>query len=291
MRSALTISALLHLMALLVAILGLPDPRDRLEMVAEPIPVEMVDIADITNTRIAEKPEPKPTPPPQPQPTPPEAAPPPPPVAEAQPEPPPPLPPPPPEQKPAPKPEPVPEKREPLKEMKVAIAPEPPKLELPKPEPLKKKPEKKLDLASVLKNLEKKPDTPQKPDPKPPEQKPQQQAQRPQSIDDARSDHLSMTEEDALRRQFMACWNPPIGAKGLENMTAEIRIFFDPQMRVQDVKFLGGNGSLSDPAYRSFMESAVRAPLKDACRTLKLPAEKYGSKGTIIMNFSPRDML
>jgi hypothetical protein len=100
-----------------------------------------------------------------------------------------------------------------------------------------------------------------------------------------------MTEEDALRRQFAGCWSPPAGSKGFEQMTAEIRVYFDAQMRVQDVKFLGGNGSTADPAYRSFVESALRAPMKESCRILRLPADKYGSKGTIVMNFSPRDML
>jgi len=269
--------------------------------VPEPIPVEVVDIGEITNTRIDEpKPEPPKPPPPKPTPTVPQNdPPPPPPEPQAEPEPPPPVeapvPPPVAEPEPAPvPPEPKPEPPKPeLKKMAELPKPEEPKtkeLEAPKPLPKKdppkeepKKPERSLD--SVLKNvLKQKEEAPQQ------ETKEAQDRPQPSSDAPSRSDRLSVSEEDALRRQISQCWNVDPGAKGVAEMSAEFRVFFDTGLNVTDVRFLSGSGSMSDPRFRSFVESAHRALRMPKCSKLQLPLDKYADAGTIVINFSPRDM-
>jgi len=302
MRPALVLSAVLHIALALIAMFGLPRPDTRLALVPEPVPVDIVTIGDLTNTKIDNKPKERPKPTPKPAQPKPQPAPPPP-QAQEKPEPPPPMTTPePPKMAEAPKPEvkpeikPEPKKVEPKPEPKKVEPPkkEPPKKEPPKKEPPKKEPPKKeppkeqKSFDSVLKNVAKlKEQTTPREETKE-EEKPEETAS---TLDEVRSDRLSISEEDALRRQLAGCWNVPVGAKGVENMNAEIRVFFDSSMRVTDVKFVTGSGSMMDPHYRAFVESAIRAPLKPQCNVLNLPADKYGNKGTIIVNFSPRDML
>ncbi|HEV7370526.1 MAG TPA: hypothetical protein VGO20_15565, partial [Arenibaculum sp.] len=65
MRQGLIFSGVVHVAAVLAAVLGfLPGPT-ALVMPAQPIPVDIVDIGEITNTRIDEA-QPAPTPPPRP---------------------------------------------------------------------------------------------------------------------------------------------------------------------------------------------------------------------------------
>lgn len=322
MRTPLILSAVLHIALALIALLGLPlFNREREVVQLSEVPVEVVEVGPMTIARLEqqkpEPPKPQPPKPTPPKPTPPE----PPPVAKEEPTPPPPVKAPEPPKVAEPKPEP-PKPEPPKPEPK----PEPPKKEEPKPEPPKqvaekppepKKEEKKPDPPKPEpKKEEKKPDPPKKEEPPKrdfssvlnnvlkdkPAEKPQRDAPKPreQSAESTPSptpapaaksgERLSISEEDALRRQIANCWNAPVGGRGVQDMQAEIRVQFDRNMRVTNVQYVSGNGNLSDPHYRAFVESALRAPLIQACSTLNLPADKYGDRGSIVMNFSPRDM-
>ncbi|HYC05442.1 MAG TPA: energy transducer TonB [Azospirillaceae bacterium] len=297
MRTATILSGVLHVTLFLIAVFGLPSPDQRLVMAPEPIPVDIVDISELTNTRIDEpKPEPPKPEPPKPAPTvPQEQPPPPPPEAQAEPEPPPPMKEPeppkvaevPPEPKPV-EPEPKPELKK-LAELPKPKEPETKPLEPPKPlpkkEPPKKEEPKKQELASVLQNVLKMKDPAEK------QEKTEEKAepQRPTSEAPSRSDRLSLSEEDALRRQITQCWNVDPGAKGVQEMSAEFRVFFDDGFQVEKVEYLRGSGSTSDPSFRSFVESARRALLVPKCSKLNLPADRAGER-SIVINFSPRDM-
>ncbi|WP_404325604.1 hypothetical protein [Aerophototrophica crusticola] len=183
---------------------------------------------------------------------------------------------------------------EPKKEEKKPDPPKPePKKEEKKPDPPKKEDPPKRDFSSVLNNVLK----------DKPAEKPEPPAAPSKQINAAKDREtrvptpgtgqdatLSPGEEDALRRQFAACWNVDVGAKGVQEMSAEFRVFFNPQMEVIDSQFIKGSGNLSDPRFRSFAESAKRAIDNPRCKRLDLPAEKYGNQGTIVINFSPRDM-
>lgn len=329
MRTPLILSGLLHLALILLALIGLPHlVREREVIQLQEVPVDIVEIGPATIAKLQQPTPPRPQPPhptpPKPQPpTPPVQAkeeppppdiktpePPPPQVAQKLPEPEPPKPQPkpepkpeppkpPPEPKPEPNPEPKPEpkkeeqKPEPPKKEEPKPKPEPkpePKKEEKKPEPKKEEPKKeepKKSFDSVLKSVAKlKPDSP------PAKETAKQESSPPPQPSNAKTgDHLTISEEDALRRQIAQCWNAPIGAKGVEQMIAEIRVSYDTNMRVTNVQYVGGNGNPnSDPHYRAFVESALRAPLLPGCNTLNIPREKYADKGSILMKFSPKDM-
>ncbi|OYQ32627.1 hypothetical protein CHU95_17795 [Niveispirillum lacus] len=302
MRTTLILSGILHLAVIVLALIGLPHLVKKREVIQlQEVPVDVVEVGPMTIAKLAE-PNPKPLPPP-PKPTPPKPEPPPPPQQARE------APPPPPEVKvPEPPkqvaekpPEPEPPKPEPKPEppKKEEPKPEPPKKEEPKPkppepkkeepkpkkeEPKPKPPEKTLD--SVLKNVAKlKTDSP------PSKEPPKPDAQPPQPLAARTGERLSISEEDALRRQIRNCWNVPVGAKGIENMQAEIRVLFDASLRVTNVQYVSGTGNPNtDPHFRAFVESALRAPLLPGCNTLNIPRDKYGDKGSILMKFSPKDM-
>ncbi len=301
MRTTLILSGILHLALIILALIGLPHLIKKREVIQlQEVPVEVVEVGPMTIAKLAE-PNPKPLPPP-PKPTPPKPEPPPPPQQAKE------APPPPPEVKvpeppkqvaekppePEPKPEPKPEppkeepKPEPPKKEEPKPKPPEPKKEEPKPkkeEPKPKPPEKTLD--SVLKNVAKlKTDTP--PSKEPPKET---SSEPPQPLAAKTGERLSISEEDALRRQIRNCWNVPVGAKGVENMQAEIRVLFDASLRVTNVQYVSGTGNPNtDPHFRAFVESALRAPLLPGCNTLNIPRDKYGDKGSILMKFSPKDM-
>ena len=180
LKNGLTVSAGLHLVLFLFIFFGLPHLIPPLPAHHEPVPFTIVTLADITNTRVDQKPdEPKPpAPPPQPQP---KAQPAPPTPPQAQPQP------------PAPKPP------EPIKPVEAeALKPQP----IQKPQPPKpvEKPQADL-LSSVLKDVAKLKPTPpvtepdQKSDVKTPAQPAASQAP-------SLSTRLTISDEDALRRQI-----------------------------------------------------------------------------------------
>ncbi|MGE3623178.1 MAG: cell envelope integrity protein TolA [Bdellovibrionales bacterium] len=272
LRRSLGISAGLHIGVLLFLYFGLPVFLKPLPKPYVPIPIDIVDIAEITNTRVKEKPEDTPKPP-EPPPVPEQKAAPPPPQQQAEP-----TPPKPPEP-------PQPQKAEQLE----AITPAPKPAAKPKP-PEKAKPQQDM-LASVLKNVEKMKTAPQaKPQDTKPQVKEQTQAQ-PKSLAPALSDRLTMTEEDALRRQVEQCWNPPIGARDAKNLIVEVLIHVNPDRTVQSAEVVDKLRANSDPYFRAASEAAIRALYNPRCNPLLLPEGKYEQWKTINFNFDPRDML
>ena len=196
MRYGLILSAALHVTAILLAVLGvLPGPSPVI-VPPQPIPVDIVDIGEITNTRIDEKmPEPRPVPAPAP------ASAKPPPSAEV----------PPPEPLPEPPPEPPAAPRVPEPPVRVAEAapprepsrprppepppepspepPPPPEPEAPEPEPVKSEmPEPEVGKPVPPRPQARKPEPPKqeakKPEPPKPEspkqEPPKQEAKKPE---------------------------------------------------------------------------------------------------------------
>lgn len=322
MRGSLAISFALHAVVVAFAAYGLPrwwDPR-----IDQPAPVmmELVTVAERTAVKAEEKqPEPKPEPQkeplkqvevdekpvPKPPDPPKEAAPPLPRRVEAPPPPPPPEPkqevvekkpepPPPPEPKPEvaekkPEPKPEPEKKpEPKPEPpKVAQAPTPmskPALEKPK-EPEKEKP--KFDLNQIQALLDKRQTTDSS---ERVEARKRSEDAAPKRQQLAAADtQMTMSEIDAIRAQIARCWSLPAGAKDVQNMRVQVRVYLRPDGSLERPpelvdSFLMG----SDGYFRSFAESARRAV--QMCSPLQhLPVEKYEQWRELTINFDPREML
>ncbi len=277
-------SALLHVVAFLVAWFGLPELRRDLPMLDTPIPVEIVTIAEMTNAPPPEpEPEPeKPTPPPEPEKPPP---------------------PPPPAPEPEPEPEPVPEPKKPEPEPPKKAVPPPPKPKpAPKPSAKPKPPKKKVEkprqpdlMTSVLKTVEKlKQKT--RPEPEKKEEKPKkykipeklrQSAQRPFD----KSAPMTISELDAVARQFFKCWSVPAGARDAKNLLVEIAVQANPDGTIRRAQILNQGRMRSDPFYRTAAESALRAVLNPICSPLKLPPEKYERWKLMRLKFDPRTMI
>jgi outer membrane biosynthesis protein TonB len=273
LRWGLTASTVLHVVFFLILFFGLPSFFDPLPPVIHPlVPINIVDIGEITNTRIKEdKAEPQPpAPQPKPAPTPPQPQ----------------TPPTPPTPPSPPKPD-VPE--ESLTAPKPQQKPKPP--EPPKEEA---KPKQQPDqLASVLKNVAKLKPEQQQNDSKTNTDNKEKTTSTSQATSNspALSDRLTISEEDALRRQISQCWNMPVGAREAQNLIVEVLIDVNPDRTVQRAQVVDQLRMASDPFFRSAAEAALRALRNPKCNPLALNPDKYEQWKTIRFNFDPRDMI
>ena len=260
LKKSLITSAVFHLVALLFLYFGLPHLMPPLPTPHNPVSFQIVEIAELTNTRIKdEEPTPKPPQPepPPPQPKPEQAAPPPPKPAEQV------------------KPEPL------VEALKTAPLPKPKP-----PEPVKPVAD---DFSKLLKNLEsKKPETPKivenKVDSK---ATPQPATNQASSL----SSRLTISEEDALRRQISSCWNAPIGSRDAHTLIVELIIDVNPDRTVLNTDIVDKSRYASDSFFRAAADAAVRAVRNPRCSPLEVPADKYDQWKRIDFTFDPRDML
>jgi hypothetical protein len=281
-RQGFICSAVLHLMVVLAAVIGLPRFFQPKVLEEQPIAVQLVNIAP--ETRATQKnpmppvPDVKPDvaqtePPPKPQPPTPEPPKPEPPKPEP-PKPQPPTPPPPPPPPPVPPPEPK---------------PQPPKPEPPPPPPPQQKPpppQKKPDESSfdqLLKNLASKQpqQTPQQQTPGPPQKSSQPIAPL--------GAQLTTSELDLVRAQIERCWNIPAGARDAEDLTPEFRVQMRRDGTVASTRLLNPE-RMNDPFFQAAAESANRALLNPQCQPLKLPPEKFEQWQTFTITFDPKDL-
>jgi hypothetical protein len=297
-RGGLPISIVAHAVLIAWGVWSLPLPQPVDASSLEQIPVDFVEIEDVTKLTkgmqtaalVQDLPPPKPKveePPPLPKPEPPpppepEPAP----VEQPQPDPPPLPPPPPPQPDPAPPPPtPSPEALAPPPE----VAPRPlknvpvprvrPKVvqqaqAAPKPKP---KPQDRFDVDKLTAML----DQPT-PEEAPVADKP------PVGSPTASASGVKMTasELDALRARLAQCWNPPVG-------------WIDPaEVRVVLLLSLNADGSVSGQPQvlqapqgqfaRQAPESALRAVRR--CAPYNLPPDKYDAWREVKVTFDPQDM-
>ncbi len=264
---SLSVSLAVHIAVAILLLVGLPRWVQPLPPPSVPIPIEVVDIGELTNTRTREQPPAPPQQaekiePPKPAPPPPATQPEPPKPAEK-----------PPEPKPAP-----PEKLEEALPKKAEKPKEPPKPKPPEPD----------RLASVLKNVAKLQPTPPTPtqDKRPTEAKPTQASNAP-----SLSDRLTISEMDALRRQLQQCWNVPIGARDIENMVVEIVIEINQDRTVRQAEVVDRARMATDQFFRTAAEAALRALYNPLCSPLMVPEDKYDQWRVTRLFFNPRDML
>ena len=102
---------------------------------------------------------------------------------------------------------------------------------------------------------------------------------------------LSITETDLIASRLRECWNLDPGAMGLQNMIIEIRAHLNQDGSVRDVQILDTSRYNSDNRFRAIAESARRAVY--TCQPYSIFAEKYGDKydmwRTLKLRFNPMD--
>lgn len=300
MRGGVPLSVLFHVALLVIAVVGLPAPKLAPVDVAQPVPIEIVEIDEFTRITRAPEPEAPPAPPePEPEPEPQEApepepepvvepTPPAPATPPAEPTSPPPAPEPEPVPAPEPEPAPVPEPEpEPEPQEKVNVAPPtPPAPKLRPTPPRRPKRDQKpaFDPGRIAALLDKLPEERQ-PTP-PPQPAPSQQA--PQQSRIGAQTSLSISELDALRQQISACWSPPVGATNAADLVVTLMIWLNPDgslARAPQVK--GGAFALSS-YQRAAQDAALRAVRR--CAPYRLPVNKYASWREIELRFDPSRM-
>jgi len=266
LKNGLAVSAAFHFLLFLFLFFGLPHFLPPLPEHHEPVPFQIVTIADITNTRLKDDTEPKQQPAPPPQP------------AKAQPAPTPPT--------PVEKPQPP----APIKPPDVQAEALKPKV-IDKPKPVEKEQPKQDLLASVLKDVAKlkQPPAPavKAPDTKTDVKTPTPVASQAPSL----SNRLTISDEDALRRQIEQCWSPPIGARDAQSLVVEVLIDVNPDRTVASTDIVDKARYNTDSFFRAAADAAVRAVRNPHCNPLELPADKYDQWKRIDFNFDPRDML
>ena len=291
MRGSIITSSLFHGFIFIILTVGLPFMPDKPIEMAPPINVEIVDISDISRTNNPAPPQPKKEQEKKEEPKPAKAvpkqmaaeAPPdltkpkPPDVKELE----------KPKEKEKPKP-PEPLKREEMKK------PEPPK-EKPKEKPKPKEPEKpkvaevkeqENDFQSLLKNLTPE-DASQGTDQNaPPAKAPPEVAQLAEL-----ADRLTISEQDALRRQLSQCWNIMAGAEYAENLAVELRVFMNPDRTVNNAVVIDSLRYKADNPYRAAADSALRALRNPNCTPLQLPEGKFEQWKVFVIRFDPKDVL
>lgn len=290
-RPATVVSAAAHVLLVLVAQYGLPHLFTQPPVAARVIPVDVVNIGDITRPPEAATPEPSPEPepvaaatpqpppaPPQPVPEPPRAEPPPPEPPASRPV----VPPTPPQAEPRPEPP--------------QAEPEPPRSELAEARPVARPtpPAPSRDFDSVLKDLAATTPAPRAEQRAPKPATPSEEGREaPQQANV--SDQPTIAELDRLRQlireRVRPCWNPPIGVAEARELVVTLRIGVDQQGYVRDVEVVDSTRMAFEPRFQAAADAARRAVLNPRCQPLELPLDRYDVWKEIRFVFDPRDML
>lgn len=272
--SSISASLMFHAAVFIVATLSLPWLKKDIE-IPPPISVEFVELSKVTETPKVAPPAPK--------------------KEEKKPE----QKPPPPAKNTSSEPV-VPVKKEEKKEEKdvkkedtvlVDKAAPPEKKKTPeeqKKKEVEKKEEPQRDFSSVLKNLQVSED-------KPPVKAdtPDLNLDEPAAADGQVAPlgaKLSMSEEDALRRQLEGCWSVPYGAKDAENLRVEIFMVINPDRTLREARVVDKSRYSSDSFFRAAADSALRAVRNPLCSPFEVPPDKYDVWKTVTVTFDPSQM-
>ena len=140
------------------------------------------------------------------------------------------------------------------------------------------KKEKKNRMDSILKSIEKIKKDNQKT--LEDEKKDDEKIEDKEEIKEVRlGEKLTISEKDAIRRQFYRCWIVPAGAKDLKKLVVSIRIKLNEDGQVVNAKLLT-DSKLNNPFFRAASESAMRAVNHPECKKLQVPKKniKLGKK-------------
>jgi hypothetical protein len=276
LSGAVLMSLLFHACFVTVAIFGFPFLTKPPPEMSQPIPIEMADISELTQTnKPVEQSTPKPpdekkAEPPKPAPERPKQA---------------------PKQTSATPPKPVSAPKDDLAlpdKKAEKVKPEKPKIK--PPEPPKKtlaKPEDKPNddpFKTLLKNLQE-----EKPDPS--KEAGKTDAKPEQAVAAPLGEKMTMSEMDALRQQLSQCWNVLAGARYAEDLVVDMTLTMNPDRTVQKASVVDTMRYNTDNIFRAAADSAIRAINDPQCSPLLLPPDKYQQWKEITVRFDPREIL
>ena len=99
---------------------------------------------------------------------------------------------------------------------------------------------------------------------------------------------IGLSELDRLRKHISDCWQPPIGAKGADQLKVDIQVKLEKDGTVRQAEIADRGRYSSDVLYRAAANAARRAVLD--CQPLPLPPEKYQLWKEFIFGFDPKFM-
>ena len=130
-------------------------------------------------------------------------------------------------------------------------------------------------------------------------------AQDTKSIDDAKDeeyesldstdtlvDKLTLSEEDAIRSQFLRCWSIPIGMPEDDSLVVKVKISLRQDGSLMKPPEVTDHQRMNKPGqkfYKVLAESALRAVR--LCQPLKVPPTGYDKWKELQLNFNPTEML
>lgn len=91
----------------------------------------------------------------------------------------------------------------------------------------------------------------------------------------------------AIREQVQACWNPPIGAAGANDLRVTVRFALNPDGTLSGSPAV--TNRTANPFFQAAADSALRAVYR--CSPLNLPQQAYDYWKEIEVAFDPREML
>ena len=108
------------------------------------------------------------------------------------------------------------------------------------------------------------------------------------------SKKLTLSEEDAIRAQFMKCWSIPLGMPYDETYIVKIKIFLNKDGSLSKPPEMLQHERMNKPGeeyFRTLAESAIRAVRR--CDPLKKVPDlnRYDDWKTLQLNFDPREIL
>ena len=130
-------------------------------------------------------------------------------------------------------------------------------------------------------------------------------AQDTKSIDDAKDeeyesldstdtlvDKLTLSEEDAIRSQFLRCWSIPIGMPEDDSLVVKVKISLRQDGSLMKPPEVTDHQRMNKPSEKYFKvlaESALRAVT--LCQPLRVPTTGYERWKDLQLNFDAREML
>jgi len=111
------------------------------------------------------------------------------------------------------------------------------------------------------------------------------------SVKNAFSNALTLSQEDALKAQIFGCWSLPLGLPYQKNLMVKIKLKLKPDGTVLKSEILD-HARMNQPGqgfYRVLAESALRAIR--ICQPLRVPPTGYEKWKDLQLNFDANEML
>jgi len=106
-------------------------------------------------------------------------------------------------------------------------------------------------------------------------------------------DKLTLSEEDAIRSQFLRCWSIPIGMPEDDSLVVKVKISLRQDGSLMKPPEVTDHQRMNKPSQKYFKvlaESALRAVRR--CDPIKTPSkDRYEDWKTLQLNFDPREIL